>query len=245
MTFDSADRVLFSGDAFGGFGTVDEGLFDDEVDAGQYRDEFLRYFSNVLGRYSAMVQHATARLRSRDMAVLATTHGIVWRRDPWQIVDLYDRWNRHELDPGVVIAYASMYGNTRRAVETVSRTLSAHGVPVVVHNLSHTHVSYVLRDIWRSRGVVLASPTYNTGVFPLLDDLTRILVNKNIPPRVTGIVCSFGWAGGAASALQDFVSGAKWELVEPIIEFPGAPDAGVCEQCTALGRALSARCSAK
>ncbi|MGW8179641.1 MAG: MBL fold metallo-hydrolase, partial [bacterium] len=99
MTYEESERILFSGDVFGGFGMVDGGLFDDETDAGEwYEEEALRYFSNVIGKYSAMVQKALTRIQEVDLRITAPTHGLLWRGSPRRIVDLYDRWSRYEME---------------------------------------------------------------------------------------------------------------------------------------------------
>jgi flavorubredoxin len=223
MTYDMTDRVLFSGDMFGGFGAVDTELFDGEADTATREQETLRYFSNVIGRYSAMVQNALAKIRSVDPAVVAPTHGIIWTSDPHKIISLYDRWSSHQTDPAVVIAYASMYGTTYSMVEALAGRLVKKKVPVVLHDLVHSHASYVLRDIWRCKGVIFACPTYNTGLFPLMENLIHLLENKMIHCRRCGIVSTCSWAGGAVDILKDFVKQASWDLVDPVIECKGAP----------------------
>ena len=117
MTYDETSQVLFSGDAFGSFKTLDGGLFDDEINIARYDDEILRYFSNIVGKYSPMVQKAMARLQGIDIGVVASTHGPVWRKAPNYILDRYDLWSRYMAEPGVVVAYASMYGSTLEMAE--------------------------------------------------------------------------------------------------------------------------------
>ena len=110
MTYDQRDGILFSMDAFGGFGSLDGGIFDDEVNLEFYEDEIRRYFSNIVGKYSGMVQKALKKLQGLDVRIVAPTHGPVWRENPKHIISLYDGWSRYEAEKGVVIVYGSMYG---------------------------------------------------------------------------------------------------------------------------------------
>ena len=123
MTYERSSRVLFAGDAFGSFKALDGGIFDDEIDRSRYDDEILRYFSNIVGKYSPMVQKALVKLKGTDIRVVASTHGPVWRTSPEYIIGKYDIWSRYIAETGAVVAYASMYGNTLKMAEAVSRGL--------------------------------------------------------------------------------------------------------------------------
>jgi len=240
MSYELEDKILFSGDAFGGFGTLDGGIFDDVLDIAYFEDEILRYFSNIVGKYAPMVQKAMARLKDVNIKIVAPTHGPIWRKHPERIIELYDRWSRHEAQEGVVIAYGSMYGNTEKMTEAVARGLSEQGLATVrVHNVSCSHVSYIIRDVWRYKGLILGSPTYDTKVFPLMDSLLRLLETKMVKNRAVGIFGSFGWAGGAVKAMTEFVKNSGLELIQPVVEVQFAADAGELEQCRQLGRNMA------
>lgn len=240
MTYELNDGLLFSGDAFGGFGTLAGGIFDDEVDIHYFEDEILRYFSNIVGKYAPMVQKAIGRLAALDVKVVAATHGPIWRSHPERIIELYDRWSRYEAEPGVVVAFGSMYGNTEAMAEAVARGLSDAGVKVVrMHNVSLSHVSYVIRDIWRYRGLVLGSPTYDASVFPPMETLLRLLNTKRIQGRRVGVFGSHGWAGGAVNTLKKFVVDGGLELLEPVVDATFRGTAEQVEQCHELGRTMA------
>ena len=243
MTYEPSHRILFSGDMFGGFSAVEEGIFDDESgDIRRHEDEMLRYFVNVIGKYSVMVQKALAKIRHLDIRMVASTHGLVWRSRPTRAIELYDRWSRYEAEQGAAIVYASMYGNTERIMETIANSLADARVSVIkVHNVSRIHASYILSDIWRYRAVILGSPTYNTGVFPLMDHLIRLLENKMLQNRIAGLFGSYGWSGGAMKELSDFVKRMKWELVEPVVEVKGAATDTDIEACRLLGSRIAQR----
>ncbi|MEJ5365781.1 MAG: FprA family A-type flavoprotein [Desulfosoma sp.] len=241
MTFDLTTGVLFSGDAFGGFGTVDQGLFDDEIDGELMHGEMLRYFTNIVARYGKMVLKAVDKLRELTFHVVAPTHGAVWRKDPSLPVRLYERWSLQETDPTVVVAYGSMYGNTYRLAEAVARALTERGVSPLVHDVARTHASFVIADIWTSKGLILACPTYNTGLFPPMETLLGFLENKLLQNRLLGLVTSYAWAGGARKALESFAERMKLEVVEPIVEVKGAGTAEDLEQCALLSANLAQR----
>jgi flavorubredoxin len=236
------DGILFSGDAFGGFGTLDGGVFDDEVDVECFEDEILRYFSNIIGKYSPMVQKAIEKVGGLDIRMVAPTHGLIWRSRPGYIIDHYDCWSRQQAEPGVVVAFGSMYGATEKMAEAVQRGLAEGGVKAIrSHNVSTSHVSYIVRDAWRYRGLILGNPTYDAAVFPLMDALLRLLAEKRISNRVVGLFGSFGWSGGAVKGMRDFAQQSKLELVEPVVEakFTATPEQ--LEQCRSLGRAMAER----
>jgi flavorubredoxin len=242
MTYEVTDGILFSGDAFGGFGTLAGGIFDDEVDIHYFEDEILRYFSNIVGKYAPMVQKAIGKLAALEVKVVAATHGPIWRRQPDHIIKLYDRWSRYEAEPGVVLAFGSMYGNTETMAEAVARGLSDAGVKVVrMHNVSTSHVSYIIRDIWRYRGLILGSPTYDASVFPPMESLLRLLSTKRIAKRQVGVFGSHGWAGGAVSTLKKFVADSGLDLVEPAVDATFHGSAEDIEECHELGRNMAGR----
>ena len=242
MTYEPTDGILFSGDAFGGFGTLEGGIFDDEVDIPYYEDEILRYFSNIIGKYSAMVQKAIQKVAGVDIRIVASTHGPIWRKDPEYIIRLYDRWSRQETEPGVVVAFGSMYGATEKMAEAVERGVADGGIKTIrSHSVSNSHVSYIIRDAWRYQGLILGSPTYDAGVFPLMEHLLSLLREKRIGNRVVGLFSSYGWSGGALAGMKQFVADNKLELIEPIVDVKFAASPEQLEQCVALGRAMAAR----
>ncbi len=244
MTYEMSDGILFSGDAFGGFGSLEGGIFDDEVDIHYFEDEILRYFSNIVGKYSPMVQKAIQKLGGAGvpLRIVAATHGPIWRTDPGHIIRLYDRWSRQETEPGVVVAFGSMYGATERMAEAVERGVTEGGIKTIrAHNVSTSHVSYIIRDVWRYQGLILGCPTYDAGVFPLMNNVLDLLREKRVANRVAGLFSSFGWSGGAVKGMKQLVEDNKLELIEPIVDARFCATSEQLEQCRALGRAMAAR----
>jgi flavorubredoxin len=236
MSYEPKDKILFSGDAFGGFGTLDGDIFDDKVDITYFEDEILRYFSNIVGKYTGPVQKAIEKLKDVKVEIVAATHGPVWRKRPGDIIERYARWSRQESDEGIVIAYGSMYGSTERMMEAVTAGIRKTGFHVIrVHDLSRSHISYVIRDAWRYKGLILGSPTYDAGIYPPVDSLVRLLEEKKLSKRIVGLFGSYGWSGGAVKRLRRFVENNKLELVEPVIEARFSATDDELEQCRQLG----------
>ncbi len=196
MTYDPTARVLFSGDAFGGFKTLDGGLFDDEINTSDFDGELLRYFSNIIGKFSPMVQKAIAKLKDLDIGIIATTHGPVWRKSPGYVIGKYDLWSRYTAEQGIVLVYASMYGNTLKMAEAVARGLASEGAKTIrMHDVSRTSPSYIIRDAWQYKGIILGSCTYEMGLFPPMRYLVELLEEKGLKDRKLGIFGSYGWTG--------------------------------------------------
>lgn len=234
-------RALFSGDAFGTFGALDGGITDSQLDPDRYWDEMRRYYAAIVGKYGAPVQKALAKLAGLQIDTICPTHGPVWQREVQRVVALYDRMSRYEGEPGVVVAYGSMYGNTERAAERIARTLAAEGAgPVRVYNLSYAEPSEVLRDIFRFDTLVVGSPTYNGALFPPVQQLLDLLSARGIPRRRFAWFGSFTWAGAAARLLGEFAQKMKWECVCDAVEMKQAPTDADCDRCDALARTLAA-----
>jgi flavorubredoxin len=243
MTYLTGDGVLFSGDAFGGYATLERGIFDDQLpNVEVYEGESLRYYSNIVGRVSPMVQKALQKLAGLDLRMIAPTHGLVWRGNPRRIVHLYDRWSTYQAEEAVVLVYASMYGNTESTMEAVAQALTRAGVnDLRVHDVSVSHLSYVIRDLWRARGAVIGTPTYELGVFPLISNLLHLLDEKRLTHRVAGIFGTYGWSGGGVKGVRAAMERLGWEIVEPVVEARFSPKAEHREQIEQMARALAAR----
>ena len=240
MSYEPHAKILFSGDAFGGFGALNGGIFDDDVDLDFYEDEILRYFSNIVGKFSSMVQKAIEKLKDYEIRIIASTHGPIWRNDPERIINLYNQWSRQESEKGIVVAYASMYGNTERMMEAVLRGIIEAGLQCIrVHNVSKSHHSFILRDIWRYKGLILGSPTYDVKLFPPMESLVRLLSSKMIQNRYVGIFGNYGWSGGAVKTLKEFVDQAKLQLVEPAVEARFSAEREQLDDCFTLGQKVA------
>lgn len=246
MTYDTTDGVLFSGDAFGMFGAPDGGVFDDQVDFSRYESEMRRYYSNIVGKYSTMVQKALAKLSGTEIRTICPLHGLVWRSDPGRVIGLYDRWSRYEADEAVVVIYASMYGNTAQMADYIAHRIATEGIrDIRVYDVSKTHVSYLINEIWRCRGVILGSCAYNAQMFPLMENLTRDLLHMGVKNRLLGLFGTYSWNGGGVKNLNLFAEQIGWEVVAPSAEIFGRPDGEKYGDCDTLATAMAARLSPK
>ncbi len=237
-------KVLFSGDAFGCFGALNGGVIDESINCDTFWLEMVRYYSNIVGKYGIPVQQALKKLNGVELDYICSTHGPVWHHYIDKVVGLYDRMSRYETEPGLVICYGTMYGNTERMAELIARAASEAGVKnIVVYNVSKTHHSYILRDIFRYRGLIVGAPTYNTGLYHEMDVLLSEIAGKDIKGNhLLGWFGSHGWASKAVAAIQ------KWndehlhfEAVGEPVDMKQALTPEVREQCAALGRAMAER----
>lgn len=221
VTFDSSNGVLFSADAFGTFGTIDGGILDTELDLAKYEGEMRRYYSNIVGKYGNPVQKALQKLSPVDIKMICSLHGPVWTEDIPRVVGLYDQWSRYEPEEeGVVIAYGSMYGNTEEMAERVARALSIYGVKrIVLHDVSKSHSSYILSDIFRYRGLIVASPTYCNELYPGVKALLDKLQTRTVKNRIFSFFGSFSWADATNKQFTQFAEEMKWDVLgEPFAE---------------------------
>ncbi|MDR0895061.1 MAG: FprA family A-type flavoprotein [Prevotellaceae bacterium] len=244
MTFDEAEGVLFSGDAFGCFGTLDGGFLDARINTERHHwDEMERYYSNIVGKYGSPVQKALQKLSTLPVKAICSTHGPIWTGDNIpKVIGIYDRLSRYDTEPGVVIAYGSMYGNTEQMAETIAAEISAQGVRnVVMHNVSKSHSSYILADIFRYRGLIVGSPTYNGQLFPEVEALLSKVMSRDIKNRYFGYFGSFCWASAAVKRLCEFAEKSKFEVVGNPIEMKQSMSELTYVQCEELGRDMATR----
>jgi flavorubredoxin len=239
-TYEATEKVLFPCDAFGGFGALDGVLYDDEADLAHYEAEAIRYYANIVGAVSKPVLKAIEKLGGLSIEVIAPSHGLVWRRDPKRIVDLYANLARMEGEPGVTVVYGSMYDHTRRMADSVAHGVAAARVPVKVVDAARVHPSFVIAEVWRRRGVVLGAPTYDGGILPAVEDVLRLLVRKRLANRTVGLFGSAGWQGGAVRKMADEITPLGWDLVDKL-EFKGAPTPDDLSRGEDLGRRVAER----
>ena len=246
MSYEMNNKVLFSGDAFGSFGTLDGGIFDDEIEFEEYYEEDMRrYYSNIVGKYSNMVQKAFKKLEGVEVRYICATHGPIWRKDVNKVLSLYDKWSKFETESGVVIIYGSMYGNTAKMADFIARKLSENGIKKIrVHDASKTHISYLINEIWRYKGVILGSCAYNSGMLPTMENLTRTLEHMGVKEHVLGLFGSYSWNGGGVKSLHQFYETIQWDLVSEPVDAKGIPHTDTFERCEVLAKAMAEKLKA-
>jgi len=241
MTYDLTDKILFSGDAFGSFGTLDGGIFDDEIEFDDYYlEDMRRYYSNIVGQYSNMVQKAFAKLSGVEINMICSTHGPIWRKDVNKVISLYDKWSKYETENGVVIIYGSMYGNTAKMADYIARKLSENGIKKIrIYDASKTHISYLINEIWRYKGVILGSSAYNSGMLPTMENLTTTLEHMGVKNHLLGLFGSYSWNGGGVKMLHKFYETIQWELISEPVDIKGIPGDDAFKRCDILANAMA------
>lgn len=240
---ESQQTVLFSGDAFGCFGALNGGIIDSQINCDTFWLEMTRYYSNIVGKYGTPVQNALKKLAGVKLDYICATHGPVWHEYIDKVIGIYDRLSKYETDPGLVICYGTMYGNTERAAEVIARAASEAGVKnIVMYNVSKTHHSYIIRDVFRYKGLIVGAPTYNTALYHEMDVLLSELAGKDIKNHLFGWFGSYGWASKAVSEI------ARWNEeklhYEPVgtpVEIKQSLTPETTAQCEALGREMANR----
>ncbi len=243
VTLDETDHILFSGDAFGCFGALNGGLIDSQIDTSWCEDEMIRYYSNIVGKYGVPVQNALKKLSGVQIDYICSTHGPVWHEQVSHVISLYDHMSKYETEPGLVIVYGTMYGNTERMAEVIARAASQAGVKKIsVFNVSKTHHSYILRDIFRYKGLIVGAPTYNTGLYAEMDVLLSEVANRDIKNHFIGWFGSFAWAGKAVQKIGEWnEQHLHFEKVGEPVEMKQAMTPEVEAECERLGRDMAAK----
>ena len=218
VTYDLTDGILFSADAFGTFRALDGKLFADEVDFGRdWMDEARRYYTNIVGKYGAQVQTLLKKLASLDVRMICPLHGPVWRKNLGVFLEKYGKWSRYEPEEkGVVIVYASMYGNTESAAQILAAKLAERGVTNTrVYDVSGTHVSYLIADVFRYSHLVLASVTYNLGIFPPMLAFAEDMKALNVQNRTCAVMENGSWACRSGALIRGALGGMKKMRILP------------------------------
>ena len=203
VTYDSTDKVLFSADGFGKFGALD---VEEDWD-----DEARRYFIGIVGKYGPQVQNLLKVAAGLDIQIICPLHGPVLKENLGHYIGLYDTWSSYTPETeGIVIAYTSVYGHTKKAVELLADKLRSKGCPkVVVYDLARDDMSLALSDAFRYSKLVLATTTYNASIYPFMHDYITRLVEHNFQNRTVGIIENGSWAPLAAKVMKEMLSPCK------------------------------------
>ncbi|MFN2111337.1 MAG: FprA family A-type flavoprotein [Anaerolineae bacterium] len=224
VTYETTQRVAFSCDAFGGYGALQGAIFDDQCTSPEYyENEALRYYTNIVALFPKPVIRAIDKLADVPIDVVAPSHGLIWRKNPNRIIELYQKWANYALqgpDVGVTLLYGTMYGNTEKMVEAVAAGVARAGVPMDIFDVRHIHASYILPSVYTRSGVLIGAPTYEGALFPQMAHVLDMLNRKRIHNRKAAYFGSFGWSGGAGREVTQWAEKLKWELTEAW-EFPG------------------------
>lgn len=203
VTYESSEKVLFSADGFGKFGALD---VEEDWD-----DESRRYFIGIVGKYGAQVQALLKKAAALDISIICPLHGPILTENLGHYIGLYDTWSSYRPEEeGVVIAYTSVYGHTKKAVELLAEKLKANGAPkVVVYDLARDDMSAAVADAFRYSRLVLATITYNGSIYPFMNDFVTRLVEHNFQNRTVGLIENGSWAPTAARVIKKMMEGSK------------------------------------
>jgi flavorubredoxin len=230
-TFDETTGTLFSCDAFGSYGRVDHGNYDDllsEKDLEFYEIEAVRYYANIVAAFSMFVDKAIKKCAGLPIKIIAPGHGVVWREDPMKIVEDYKRYVQYQKGPAkreITVIWGSMYGMTEKGVRhAISLLEKEKDLKINVHQVPQVGWGQILASAWNSTGLLLAMPTYEYKMFPPMAAVLEELGKKKVQNRKVFRMGSFGWSGGAQRELDDINTRLKmnWDFVEPV-EYKGAP----------------------
>ncbi len=233
VTYDTADKVLFSADGFGKFGALD---VEEDWDC-----EARRYYIGIVGKYGAQVQALLKKAAGLDIQVICPTHGPVLKENLGHYIKKYDLWSSYTPESeGIVIAYTSVYGNTKKAVEQFAEKLRQKGCPkVVIHDLARTDLAEAVEDAFRYNKLVLATTTYNAEIFPYMREFITHLTERNFQNRTIGIIENGSWAPMAARVMKGMLEKSKkLTLAEPTVTIRSALNAESGEKLEALANNL-------
>ena len=212
VTYDEKDKILFSADAFGTFGALAGNIFDDEITFDTtWMNDARRYYTNIVGKYGVQVQALLKKAASLDIEMICPLHGPIWRKDLSLLLEKYQKWSTYEPeDKTVMIAYATMYGNTENAANVLAGMLADKGVKnIAMYDVSETDVSELVAESFRCSHLVLAAPTYNSGIQPKMEAYLSDIKALNLQNRTVAVIDNGTWAATAGKQMIGTLEGMK------------------------------------
>ena len=236
VTWCDEEKTIFSGDAFGTFGALENGITDKHISQNGHnafqmnKDEMMRYYADIVGKYGNPVQLALKKLSGLEIGRVCSTHGPVWEDQISDVVGIYDKMSRYESDKGVCIVYASMYGNTAKAAHALATELEARNIPYAMHDLAgYNSISAALRDLFKYDTLAVGSPTYNGSVFPPVETFMRAVQLRLVKNKKFFAFGSYTWASASIRILTEMAEGLGYEIVAPGKTFPQAYTGEKCD----------------
>lgn len=212
VTYDEKDKILFSADAFGTFGALAGNIFNDEITFDTvWMNDARRYYTNIVGKYGVQVQALLKKAASLDIEMICPLHGPIWRKDLGLLLEKYQKWSTYEPeDKTVMIAYATMYGNTENAANVLAGMLAGKGVKnIAMYDVSETDVSELVAESFRCSHLVLAAPTYNSGIQPKMEAYLSDIKALNLQNRTVAVIDNGTWAATAGKHMIGMLEGMK------------------------------------
>ena len=239
MTYLMDEKVLFSCDAFGGYGALAGYLFDDECPNLENRkQQTLRYYANILTSFAKPIHQALDKLAGLPLGMIAPSHGVIWRRDPQRVIDWYKEWASYADAPAekaVTLVYGSMYGNTAELMEAVAQGIASECLPLEIFDVGRTPFSLILPSIYIKRGVVVGAPTYERSLFPPMAALLELCDLKEIHHKKAAFISSHSWGGGAVKQAVSLFEVLGWEMALEPLDITSGPTARELEAARDFG----------
>ena len=224
VTYEQANGIVFSNDAFGGFGALNGGIFDDQVNLAFYEDEMRRYYANIVGKVAMQALKAIEKLGGLEIKTIAPSHGLVWRSNLAWVIGKYTQWSKQESEEGLVIVYGSMHGNTARMAEIVARGAAEAGIKEIkVYDVAKTEVSFIMSDIWKYKGVIIGACAHYGSMFPNMSLLVHEINEFKPKDKCYATFGGMSWSGGGVKTLAKHAEEGKWNLIAESVEVKGAP----------------------
>lgn len=236
-TYVKGANVLLSNDTFGQHYATSK-MFNDEVDTGELYQEAIKYYANILTPFSHLVKQKIAQIKSLNLPIdlIAPSHGVIWRKDPLQIVDKYYEWSQDYHENSVVIAYDTMWEGTKKMAQAIGEGLAEQGVTVKIYNVAKKDKNDVITEIFKAKGVLLGSSTINNGILSAMAALLEEIKGLKFKNKVAAAFGSYGWSGEGVKIITQKLDEAKLQVVEDGIKFAYQPTVEELEQCKEFGR---------
>ena len=248
VTYDEVSRILFSADAFGTFGALAGNIFDDEISFDNiWMNDARRYYTNIVGKYGAQVQMLLKKASALDIEMICPLHGPIWRSNLGLMLEKYQKWSTYEPeDKAVMIAYASMYGNTENAANVLACMLAERGVKnIAMYDVSETDVSELVAESFRCSHLVLAAPTYNGGLYPRMESFLADVKALSLQKRTVALLENGTWAPVAAKHMRTVLEGMKdMTVLDGAIAIKSAPADNQLAAFEALADEIAAQVNA-
>lgn len=242
VTYDLTTKTLFSADAFGTFGALNGALFADEVDFFRdYLDEARRYYTNIVGKYGVQVQALLKKAATVEIQTICPLHGFVWRENIGAYLEKYQKWSLYEPEvSGVMIAYASVYGNTENAVNILACRLRDKGIKTTMFDVSVAETSEVVAASFQYSHLVFAAPTYNGGIFIKMDEVLRDIEAHSLKNRTVAFMENGTWAVTCGKQMKEIFAGLKgMNIIEDTVTIKSALADGQEAQIEKLAEAIA------
>jgi flavorubredoxin len=240
FTYLSGKNILMPNDAFGQhYATAFR--FNDQVNQEELYEEALKYYANILTPFSSLVTKKIDEVMSLNLAVemIAPSHGVIWRKDPLQIVKKYQHWARQEPEKSAVILYDTMWNGTRRMAEAIGEGLAAESVPCKLFHMGVADRNDVITEVFKSKAIIVGSPTFNQGILPTISPILEDLKGLRFQNKVGAAFGSYGWSGEGVKIIEEHLGRSKIPLISEGVQAKWQPKPDDLAKCRELGQKVA------